>query len=270
MTDYYGLIGYPVEHSKSPVMQNQAFRLARIDANYQLFPIAPQNLATALPQLVAKGIKGLNVTMPFKQAVVPYMDELSDLSKRLGVVNTITISDGRLFGDTTDGQGFWTTIKQVPKQTIIIGTGGAAQAIIASAPKTTQVHVFNRMNEKFVAKADALAHFMKEPLHDLATITQYLPTADLIVNATSVGMNGEPSLLSPQQFSLTPRQAKVVDIIYKTDDTPFVAAAKQANRAATDGLAMLAGQGALSFAAWTGIFPDQQRMLAAISKERRN
>ncbi|MFL2019520.1 shikimate dehydrogenase [Weissella hellenica] len=270
MTDYYGLIGYPVEHSKSPIMQNQAFRLANIDATYQLFPIEPQNLATTLPQLVAQGIKGLNVTMPFKQAVVPYMDEISDLSKRLGVVNTITIKEGRLFGDTTDGQGFWTTITQAPKQTIIIGTGGAAQAIIASAPRTTQVHVFNRMSEKFAAKAEALADLMPEPLHDLATITQYLPTADLIVNATSVGMKDEPSLLSPHQFSLTPRQAQVVDIIYKTDDTPFVSAAKQAHREAMDGLAMLAGQGALSFATWTGIIPDQQRMLVAISEERRN
>ena len=270
MTDHYGLIGYPVEHSKSPIMHNQAFQLANIDADYQLFAIEPQNLATGLSQLVHQGVKGLNVTMPFKQAVVPYMDEISDLSKRLGVVNTISINNGCLFGDTTDGQGFWSTITGTPKHVIIIGTGGAAQAIIASAPAHSQVHVFNRMSDRFTAKANMLAPLLTEPLHDLATIAQYLATADLIVNATSVGMQEEVSLLSPAQFALTPPQVQVVDIIYKTGDTPFVAAAKQANRKAMDGLPMLAGQGALSFATWTGVFPDQQRMLAVISKERRN
>ena len=270
MTDHYGLIGYPVQQSKSPIMHNQAFQLANIDADYQLFAIEPQNLAAGLSKLVHQGVKGLNVTMPFKQAVVPYMDEISDLSKRLGVVNTISIRNGRLFGDTTDGNGFWSTIKSTPEHVIIIGTGGAAQAIIASAPTTSHVHVFNRMSDQFNMKANMLTSLLTEPLHDLATITQYLSTADLIVNATSVGMQEEVSLLSSDQFSLTPQHAQVVDIIYKTNDTPFVAAAKQANRQAMDGLPMLAGQGALSFATWTGVFPDQQRMLAVISKERRN
>lgn len=270
MTEHYGLIGYPVAHSKSPIMHNQAFQLANIDADYRLFAIEPQNLAVGLLQLVHQGVRGLNVTMPFKQAVVPYMDEISDLSKQLGVVNTISINNGRLFGDTTDGQGFWSTITGTPKHVIIIGTGGAAQAIIASAPAASQVHVFNRMSSRFATKANMLAPLLTEPLHDLATISQYLPIADLIVNATSVGMQGEVSLLSPDQFALTPPHTQVVDIIYKTSDTPFVAAAKQAKRQAMDGLPMLAGQGALSFAIWTGVYPDQQNMLAVISKERRN
>lgn len=269
MTDHYGLIGYPVQQSKSPIMQNEAFRLSNVDADYQLFAIEPENLGEKFHELVTSGIRGLNVTMPFKQAIIPYIDEMSALSKKLGVVNTITVQDGQVFGDITDGIGFWATIQQVPKHVVVLGTGGAARAIIASAPSESQLHVFNRMMPEFDKKAAMLAPLLDEPLHNIAYVDQFLLEADLIINATNVGMQNNQSLLSPRQFAITPNHAQVVDIIYKLTDTPFVAAAKQANRQATDGLAMLVGQGALSFERWTGIQPDQNAMLTAILREGR-
>ena len=269
MTDHYGLIGYPVQQSKSPVMQNEAFRLANIDADYQLFAIEPHQLGEKFSELVANGMRGFNVTMPFKQAIIPYLDELSELSKTLGVVNTVVVKDGRTFGDITDGQGFWATIKKTPNNVVVLGTGGAAQAIIVSAPSESQVHVFNRMTPAFREKERTLAPLLQESLHNIAYVDQFLLKADLIINATNVGMQNNQSLLSPKQFALTPNHVQVVDIIYKLNDTPFVAAAKKANRQATDGLAMLVGQGALSFEKWTGIKPDQNAMMAAILREGR-
>ena len=267
MTDQYGLLGYPARHSKSPAMQNAAFQAANIDANYQAFEVAPMALAATFKSLVASGVKGFNVTMPFKQKIMMYLDEVTPLATRLESVNTITVKDGRTIGDSTDGMGFWRTLRNPVDSVILIGTGGAARAIMATAPKSVTLHVFNRMGEHFAEKAAKVQDLAQVELHDLDEIDVYLPYADLIVNATNVGMRDNRSVLSTEQFYDTQPDVQVVDIIYKPEPTPFVAAARAANRQADDGLAMLVGQGALSFEQWRGELPNVQAMKRAINKE---
>ncbi|MBJ7681336.1 shikimate dehydrogenase [Weissella confusa] len=263
-TTRYGLLGYPARHSKSPAMHNAAFKQAGIYAQYDAYEVAPNALAATFKSLVASGVAGFNVTMPFKEAIMLYLDDLTPLARRLSAVNTVVIRDGKTIGDSTDGAGFWRTLREPADQVILIGTGGAARAIMATAPKSVTLHVFNRQSERFPEKAAMVNDLAGVELHDLEEIGVYLPYADLIVNATNVGMQSDVSILSTEQFYETQPDVQVVDIIYKKEPTPFVAAARAAGRQADDGLAMLIGQGALSFEQWTGQLPDINVMKQAI------
>ena len=263
-TTRYGLLGYPARHSKSPAMHNATFKQAGIDAQYDAYEVAPNALAATFKSLVASGVAGFNVTMPFKEAIMLYLDELTPLARRLSAVNTVVIRDGKTIGDSTDGAGFWRTLRDPANQVILIGTGGAARAIMATAPKSVTLHVFNRQSDRFAEKAAMVNDLAGVELHDLEEIGMYLPYADLIVNATNVGMQSDVSILSTEQFYETQPDVQVVDIIYKKETTPFVAAARAAGRHADDGLAMLIGQGALSFEQWTGQLPDINVMKQAI------
>ena len=264
MTDQYGLLGYPARHSKSPAMQNAAFTQAGIDAKYQIFEVAPDQLADKFTELLHAGVQGFNVTMPYKEAIMPLLDEVTPLAQQLAAVNTIVVQNGRTIGDSTDGPGFWQQIKQPIKSAIIIGTGGAARAIMATAPTDVTVTVFNRYSTEFTQKAATVAELTGTRLRDLATIDDYLPTADLIINATSVGMQDTTTILTTAQLQTTKPTVLVVDIIYKNTPTPLMLAAQSADRQARDGIDMLIGQGALSFEQWRHVKPDIKTMQDAL------
>ena len=264
MTDQYGLLGYPARHSKSPAMQNAAFAQAGIDANYQIFEVAPDHLTDKFTELLHAGVQGFNVTMPYKTAIMPLLDEITPLAQRLAAVNTVVVQDGRTIGDSTDGPGFWQSLNHTVKTVVIIGTGGAARAIMATAPTGVMLQVFNRYSAQFIDKAAIVAELTGTSLHDLATIDDYLPMADLIINATNVGMQDETAILSTSQLQTTQPTVVVVDIIYKNEPTPLMMAAQAANRQARDGLDMLIGQGALSFEQWRQVKPNIKTMQEAL------
>lgn len=248
----YGLLGNPALHSKSPVIQNAAMRATGQSGYYLPFEVAPSDLEKAVSGLRALQVGGFNVTMPFKQAIIPFLDGIDPMAEKLQAVNTVKNENGRLVGYSTDGAGFWTSLLHHPKQVILIGTGGAARAILAAVPADVTLQIFNRESSRFEQHAQVIKRLSGLDLQPLSTIQGAMQTADLVINATNVGMQGDDTLLTTADFRLMPSGGQVVDIIYRQSKTPFLREAEAANCMITNGLDMLIGQGALSFEIWFG------------------
>jgi shikimate 5-dehydrogenase len=248
----YGLIGYPALHSKSPKMQNAAMKNLKINAVYKAFEFAPTQMNEQLKKLRSSNIQGFNVTMPYKKAIIDYLDDVDPIAKKLQSVNTVKKINGKWIGTSTDGAGFWHTIKNNPKKVILIGTGGAARAIIASKPENVELIVFNRRSQRFMAHLKQIKELFDLDLQSLNDIDSFLKDADLIINATNAGMRDEQSVLSKDDFLLVKKTAHVVDIIYRDRPTRFINNARLAGLSAENGLNMLIAQGVLSFQFWFG------------------
>ncbi|WP_125709000.1 shikimate dehydrogenase [Companilactobacillus zhongbaensis] len=256
----YGLIGYPAMHSKSPIMQNAAMEKLNIDAEYQAFEFAPTKMNDEIQKLKLKNIQGFNVTMPYKQAIINYLDEVDPLAKKLQSVNTVKKVADKWIGTSTDGPGFWHTIKNDPKKVIIIGTGGAARAIISSKPENVELKVFNRNSKRFPLHQKQMKELFNIDLIKQSEILKDLPDADLIINATNAGMRDSESVLSETDFLQAKKSAHVVDIIYRDRPTKFMDNATSAGLTAENGLNMLIAQGVLSFQFWFGQNAPEQLM----------
>jgi shikimate dehydrogenase len=263
--DRYGVVGHPVEHSRSPLIHTVFARQTRQRLTYELIDAAPAAFETAVRGFGAAGGKGLNVTVPHKEAAFALCDENSAAARAAGAVNTISIVDGRLLGDNTDGVGFIrdVTVNQrqalAGRRVIVLGAGGAARGILGPllAEKPSEVTLANRTRER----ADQVAaHFAGAPLVARAFAElAALPPYDVLINATSAGLKGEAppfpaSLLDPSSFCY--------DLVYGASDTPFVAWAKaHGARRAVQGWGMLVEQAAESFAIWRGVRPDTRALL---------
>lgn len=258
-----GIIGDPVEHSMSPVMHNAAFRELGLDYLYLPFRVESQQLAKAIEGVRALNIRGLNVTIPHKVAVLQFLDELDPLAASIGAVNTIVNDDGRLTGYNTDADGFLQAllergIKPEGKRTVILGAGGASRAIsfILAKNKAHLVilnrrsglepaqELANRLSTLFSSEAKALA-LNRENLRDT------LDEANLLVNTTSVGMspNIDQSLVATDLLNT---KLIVFDIVYNPLKTRLLKEAETAGATIISGIDMLAWQGALAFEKWTG------------------
>jgi shikimate dehydrogenase len=260
-TAVYGVIGDPIAHSLSPTMQNAAFEAWKLDAVFLAFKVAPAQVENALRGMRALGICGLNVTMPDKNAVIPFLDEVDETAKFLGSVNTILNDEGKLRGFSTDGSGAHHALEQngvtlSGKKLVLLGAGGAAKAIAFTLSKEVgELVLLNRTP----AKTDALAETINQKFHKKVTagalspnaIEKSLQTADILINATSVGMHprSSESLVKPEWLkpSLT-----VMDIVYNPLETKLVKDAKAAGARVISGVEMLIYQGAASFEVWTG------------------
>lgn len=272
MTQLFGLLANPALHSKSPAMQNAAFAAAKIDATYLPFEVARTDLGVAVKGLRALNAGGFNVSTPFKTAILPYLDELDPLAEKLQAVNTVKVVDGRLVGYSTDGDGFWQALQHDVKTVVLIGTGGAARSIMATAAKygVTKLIVFNRKREDWAVKVAQVADLADATLQDLAddaSVMDALAQADLVINATTVGMRDLASPLSLVQLRALPTTALVVDLIYRAEPTTLLTMANNLQLATQNGLPMLVGQGALSFEIWTGQTPDRTIMTNAITTD---
>lgn len=248
----YGLIGYPAMHSKSPQMHNAALSRLHIDAKYQAFEFPPTKLDEEVQKLKLMNIQGFNVTMPYKQAIISYLDEVDPLADKLQSVNTVKKVGQKWGGTSTDGPGFWHTIKNYPQKALILGTGGAARSIISSAPADVELKVYNRHSKRFDHHYQQLKELFGIELQPLSEIKNDLSEADLIVNATNAGMSDNESILSVEDLSQAKANAHVVDIIYRDTPTALINNALQAGLTAENGLNMLVGQGILSFNFWFG------------------
>ncbi|MDQ6905435.1 MAG: shikimate dehydrogenase [Chloroflexota bacterium] len=251
------LIGHPLGHSLSPVFHTAAFHAAGLDATYALADVLPEDLAATVAALRATDVYGANVTVPYKQDVLPFLDALSDQARALGAVNTIVNDAGRLTGLNTDVPGFAADLREqgiavAGKHVLLLGAGGAARGVAAALAGLGVVHlaIANRTLER--------ASAIQRQYPDIATtvglahldLRAALAATSLLVNTTSVGLHGDETPLPVEMLAWLPPSAVVYDLIYRP--TALLRAAQARNLRAIDGLGMLIHQGALAWEAWTG------------------
>ena len=259
-----GLIGDPVEHSVSPVMHNAAFSSLGLDYIYLPFRVEKGQLAKAIDGVRALNIGGLNVTIPHKVAVIPFLDGLETLAERIGAVNTIVNDNGHLKGYNTDASGFVKAllergIEPRGKKMVILGAGGASRAIsLTLAERDADLVILNRQLEIdwAVELASSISRFLGKEVKALElneqNLSAVLEDADILVNATSVGMSPN-SDETPVPAKLLKAGLVVFDIVYNPIKTRLLTEAEVAGAETIDGLDMLVWQGALAFEMWTGV-----------------
>jgi shikimate dehydrogenase len=260
-TQVCGVIGDPIAHTLSPAMQNAAFKHLKLDFVFLAFKVKHTELENAMRGVRGLGIRGLNVTMPHKTAVLRYLDDLDANVKFLGSANTILNYGGRLLGFNTDGAGALNALREngvnpEGKNVLLLGAGGAAKAIAYSlAQDAGALCILNRVPEKAAVLADALNRvFDKEVMGGTLSpnaVQKNLQDADILVNATSVGMhpNINQSLVAPQWLR---SDLAVMDIVYNPVETKLAKDAKAAGAHVISGVEMLLYQGVASFQIWTG------------------
>lgn len=257
-----GVIGDPVEHSLSPSMHNAAFKELNLDFVYVAFRVRMEELKKAVAGARSLDIHGLNVTMPHKNAIVGYLDEIDSTARSIGAVNTILNNEGKLIGYNTDGVGALRALKEkgiTPngKRILILGAGGAGKAIaFCVAQEAEELLILNRTPQKAKKLADVLhREFNKKIIgkdYSIKIIGKELRNTDILVNATSVGMhpNVNQSLVPPNSLRT---DLYVMDIVYNPLDTKLIQDAKAASAKVISGIEMLLHQGAASFEIWTNI-----------------
>ncbi len=260
-TGITGIFGYPIKHTLSPAMHNNAFKELGLDYVYVPFSVHPDGLKSAVQGALNMGVKGINVTIPHKEAILPHLDQLTKEAKILGAVNTVEISDGKLIGHNTDGPGFIKSIEKElgcspkGKHIAIIGAGGAARGVGISLALAGARNIvfFNRslgraeklaqeINEKTEATAEAM------PLEE-NFFKKTVPLVDILINGTSIGMNQEDKEIINEDCY--PKSGIVVDMIYSPPKTRFLETADKLGLNYLNGMGMLVYQGALAFEIWT-------------------
>lgn len=261
----YGLVGYPLGHSLSPLMHNAAFEALGVDAVYQLFPLKEEELEAFFAELAKKDseIFGLNVTVPYKEKVLKYLHTLSPFVQKIKAVNTIVIKKDRtLTGYNTDGPGFLTHIKELGfetenKRIAILGAGGAARAILSvlclipEKPGSVKLYDIDTQKSRQLCQ-DLTKNFDVNFVRAVDNIDDLnIESADLLVNATPLGMKKEdPPLLDE---NLLHKNMLVYDLIYNPQETDLLKKAKNKGARTSNGLGMLFYQGVLAFQHWADI-----------------
>lgn len=258
-----GLIGNPVAHSRSPRMHNAAFAALGMNHHYELWHTEAEEVAVRVGDIRAAEIAGANVTVPHKQAVMPYLDEISETARRIGAVNTIIPQGDRLVGDNTDAYGFQASVRErygdiAPQRAVVLGAGGASRAVIVALQEMGAYEVL--IANRTLARAAELANELDAVPLAWSDLVQSLGTTDVLVNATALGWHDEV-VLDHELVSLLPPHALVMDLTYR--HTPLLRSAESANLRALDGLGMLIHQGVRSFELWFGVTPPLDVMTAA-------
>ena len=262
-TQLLGVIGYPVEHSFSPLMHNAAIAHLNADYAYLPFPIHPDNLERAIAGFSAIGLRGFNITIPHKQSIMPLLDEISEVAKAIGAVNTVWREGDRWHGTNTDAVGFLTPLKALDRDwaelpAMVLGNGGAARAVVAACVQLgcPEIWVVGRSPDKLANFAESWSA-SPEVSTRLRTISwnelgDRLPEAGLVVNATPIGMHPweNASPLDEREIGLMRESAIAYDLIYTPRPTQFLRQASAAGLIAIDGLEMLVQQGAAALEIW--------------------
>ncbi len=269
----YGVIGFPVGHSMSPFMHNDAFSQLGIDAIYRSIQIEPAELEVKVKELKENEIAGFNVTMPHKVAIMNYLDEVDEVAKSIGAVNTVVLCNGKYKGYNTDGLGFVKGIVEQygslqDKRILLVGAGGACRAIFHTLASLgiESVDIANRTIEKAEQLKEACSYPVQSKVISLETAEQRIEKYDMIVNTTTVGM-----LPRVNEKSLSLKGIKknsiVADIVYNPLETLFLKEAKQQGASIQNGLPMFVYQGAIAFELWTGQKPDVKRMTYIVEQQ---
>jgi shikimate dehydrogenase len=254
----YGIIGHPIKHTLSPAMHNAAFAAVGIDAAYVPFEVRPQDLKSAVKNLISLGISGFNVTIPHKTSCMELLDKTDESARLIGAVNTINVKKGKLTGYNTDGRGFLRSLKDdldiTPngKNVFIVGAGGAARAVVCVLllNGAASVTIVDRIKEKAVELVNSYpARISVKSIDYKQDWAPHIKNADLLINASPVGMkDSDPS---PVNINLLHRDLSVFDLIYNKH-TRLVKAAKAKGLRACGGFGMLLYQGVFAFEIWTG------------------
>jgi len=255
------LLGHPVRHSRSPAIHNAAFAAQGLDFAYLAFDVAPEDLPAAVAGLRALGVVGANVTIPHKEQVLPLLDEVDPAARRTGAVNTIVNRDGRLAGYNSDIHGFLASLERgwgrgpTGARCLVVGAGGAARAVVAglSSKRAAEIWVYNRTASRARDLCAEAATWSDVPVRALgeSDLLCFGPQADLIVNATSVGLD-EGVKGTPLPVDILHGSQTVMDIVCSADSTPLLTAASMRGAVALDGYEMLVQQAARSYEMWTG------------------
>ena len=269
-TKIVGVIGDPVEHSRSPQMHNAAFEELGLNYVYVPFHIPPDALPAAIEGFKAINVVGLNVTIPHKQAVIPFLDEVSRDVELIGAVNTLTFQKGRIKGDNTDGLGFLEGMRETGfeltqgESALVIGAGGSARAVIVALTSIglETIFVANRTTSKAIKLAEDLSDTIGTSIHgiglDDAQLADIVDRVALVVNTASVGMDiSRPPLIHTEW--LRPQTA-VYDIVYTPPETRLLLEAAERGCHTIQGLGMLVHQGAIAFEKWTKTAPPVKTM----------
>ena len=255
------VVANPIKHSISPFIHNRAFEATNTNGVYLAWEVEGTDLAETVANIRRYQMFGINLSMPYKEQVIPYLDQLSEEARLIGAVNTVVNREGTLIGYNTDGKGFFKSLpsfKISGKRMVLLGAGGAAKAILAQAilDRVSQVSVFVRSasmgkTKPYLEKLQHETGFRVDlfALEDAQELQENITQADLLVNATSVGMDGTSQPI-PSSIVL-PDKLLVADVIYQPFETPFLKWAKEQGNEAINGLGMLLYQAAEAFQLWT-------------------
>ena len=273
-TAIVAILGDPIRHSKSPVMQNAAFAACNLDYVYVPFAVSPENLGVAVAGLRALGVAGFNVTIPHKTAIIPFLDRLEESAVAAGAVNTVQVCGSLLIGHNTDGDGLVDALAVDLDFTpgdgliVVLGAGGAARGAVAARCRTgaRQITLVNRSRDN----AERLCADMQDRFPDTIFTSvisegmgcELAASTALLLNTTSVGMRGER--FAQLDLSVLSPSAKVYDMVYGASATPLVSDASRLGLAAVNGLGMLVAQGERAFKIWTGVKPPSGVMGRAL------
>ena len=278
-TNILCVIGHPIEHSMSPVMHNAALNDLSLDYIYLAFDVTPIGLEKAILGFKKSNIKGINVTIPHKETIIHYLDELDPLSKQIGAVNTIKNEGGVLLGRNTDALGAKQALldagfKIEGKKALILGAGGAARAIsFALSEKIDEIFISNRTEERAIKLAKELQNKtkIKATGKDMSekTLRTLAYSVDILINTTPIGMYPEIDI-SPISKDLLNENLFIFDIIYNPLQTRLLKDAKEIGSKTLNGLDMFINQGALAFEWWTDKKPNVKLMKEKIVEQLGN
>jgi shikimate dehydrogenase len=257
-----GIMGWPVSHSRSPMVHGFWIQKYGLAGAYVLLPVQPERLPDALKGLAALGFAGCNATIPHKEMAIRLVDRVDPMARRIGAINTVVVAeDGSLDGFNNDGFGYIESLREAQPSwradagpAVVLGAGGGARAVVASLADRGAKEI--RLLNRTPARAEHLAREYGAPVKAVLWDQRHDAIADaaLLVNATSQGMQGQP----PLDLSLDrlPARAMVSDIVYIPLETPLLAAARQRGNATVNGLGMLLNQARPAFKAWFGVMPE--------------
>jgi shikimate dehydrogenase len=257
-----GVMGWPVAHSRSPVIHKHWIAKHGLKGSYVQLPVQPENLEDAIRGLKALGFAGCNVTVPHKVRAMALMDELHPVARRMQAINTIVVrEDGSLYGMNNDGAGYVQSLRDADPAwrgdtgpVLLLGAGGAARAIVVALldEGAPEIRICNRTRDKAQVLADEFGPLVK--VVDWAEREDAQAGVSLLVNSTTLGMHGQ----SPLELRLDamPAQALVSDAIYIPLETPLLAAARVRGHRTVNGLGMLLNQARPAFEAWFGVMPE--------------
>ena len=275
-TRIVGIIGDPIEHSRSPQMHNAAFAKAGLNYVYVPFHVHPDDLAHAITGFKALNVVGINVTLPHKQAVIPYLTSISREAELIGAVNTLTFVDDEIHGDNTDAPGVLKALEEdgnmsvpVGKEVVVLGAGGSARAVVVALALAgvASITIANRTVERAVSLAEEMQQKTDIPMHGMGFADARLPDAVsrcmLLINTSTASMDPTQPLLVSADW-LQPNTI-VYDIVYTPPVTPLMKAAAERGCPTLGGIGMLVHQGAIAFERWTGVTPCTDTMHRALS-----
>ncbi len=268
-----GVFGHPIGHSLSPAMHSAAIEALGLDYVYVPFDVDPADLGRAIDGVRALGIAGVNVTIPHKEAVMEFLDEVEKEALEIGSVNTVANVDGRLIGSSTDGPAFIRSLVETGydpngANAVIIGGGGAGRAIAFSLAKAgAKVLIYDQEPGKAEKLASDVRRVAGEDSaggeSEFDAAREYLKSSNLLVNCTPVGMSPNVDRI-PVPVELLRADMTVYDVVYNPMRTKLLQAAEKAGARTVSGIKMFVYQGAISFATWTGIDPPADNMEAAV------